>query len=596
MLYLEKGDTTKLITDLPSGNLQIEFTGLDAQGNILSSRITNVTLSPGQTLPVSVILGVSIMTDGFFPSTITVYKGDTLVFVNNDTVTHSFSIPGLLNSGDIAPGGSYSYTFGDTCLPAYTCTREDGKTLTTMIQDGAYAPEPTPTSIPSGMVIPGTALNSPVLNALVSQYGQITRPSDTLSKTELESVVKNAYAVGIDLSMLYSASAANDAVIQTALRVGTPIVFENISALTSFLAGQQIDPTVDVKNAVASMAAAIGVGVESQVAVVIPSIDPNASVAAEIYCIGSGSMVPYLPAGTIEADANTTTADIAAELLEDGKSMLPSISELPDTDPASLMSMVSSVINSATSRTSRNSASQSLTASSTQNITVKNYLLKYPEYTWCPNNRGQDFVIQCAIRLQMYLGKGGQKKWVRFIVDDTNDTAGFLNRGSLVFDKGTDKGYFIGGAQVQITTSDSEVNFSGRSPGYWLGGAADSYYDMNQVDRNVTRVYDCRWGPDYDRPITTSQTSIDVDYLDSGSRKTENFTEERQFRADEFEGRTWPGADWRMRLRVVRDDVSYTVSLGCAGDDNWDWKKMFTGVQIPGIFRTGSHSDTIYAG
>ncbi len=299
IVYLEKGATTKLITGLPSGNLQIEFTGLDAQEKILSSRITNVTLSPGQTLPVSVILGVSILTDGFFPSTITIYKGDTIVFVNNDTVTHSFSIPGLFNSGDIAPGGSYSYTFGDNSLPTYTCTREDGKVLITTVVDGAYAPQPTPTSISSGMVIPGTALNSPVLSALVSQYGLTARPLDTLSKTELESVVKNSYAVGIDLSMLYSASAANDAVIQAALRVGTPIVFENISALTSFLAGQQIDPTGDVKNAVASMAAAIGVGVESQVAVVIPSTDPNASVAAEIYCIGAGSMVPYLTAGVL---------------------------------------------------------------------------------------------------------------------------------------------------------------------------------------------------------------------------------------------------------------------------------------------------------
>ncbi len=143
IIILNKGETTKVITDVPAGNLQIEFTGLDASGNVLSSRITNVTVTAGQTLPVSVILGVSILSDGFFPSTITLYKGDTLVFVNNDGVTHSFSVPELFNSGDVLAGGSFSYTFGNTSLYTYTCTREDGKILIIIIKDGYDSTQPT---------------------------------------------------------------------------------------------------------------------------------------------------------------------------------------------------------------------------------------------------------------------------------------------------------------------------------------------------------------------------------------------------------------------------------------------------------------------
>ncbi len=143
IIILNKGETTKLISGLPAGNLQIEFTGLDASGNVLSSRITNVTVTAGQTLSVSVILGVSILSDGFFPSTITLYKGDTLVFVNNDGLTHSFSVPGLFVSGDVPAGGTFSYTFGNTSLRTYTCTREDGKILIIIIKDGDYATQPT---------------------------------------------------------------------------------------------------------------------------------------------------------------------------------------------------------------------------------------------------------------------------------------------------------------------------------------------------------------------------------------------------------------------------------------------------------------------
>ncbi len=186
--YINKGETTKLITGLPAGNLQLEFTGLDASGNVLSSRITNVTVTAGQTLPVSVILGVSILSDGFFPSTITLCKGDTLVFVNNDGVTHSFSVPELFNSGDVPARGSFSYTFGKASLRTYTCTREDGKILIIIIKDGDYATQPTAYPVREIFV---DNLNGSDPNG----DGTISKPYETIDKGV--EVANRDYTVGI---------------------------------------------------------------------------------------------------------------------------------------------------------------------------------------------------------------------------------------------------------------------------------------------------------------------------------------------------------------------------------------------------------------
>ncbi len=393
-----------------------------------------------------------------------------------------------------------------------------------------YTPTtPEPPAVVPASVMAGTMLNSPVLTALAGQYGQTTRPLDSLTMAEIEEAVMNSYAVGFDLSTLTPERAAADPVLRAALRLGTPIVFENNGALTDFLSGIEGLSTGDVNNATAAMAAAIGIGVESQIAVVVPSSDPENSGDFDIVCLGA-ALQPLLSEGTLEGGEGITEADLAEALLN--KPLLPSISDLPVTDTAAIVAMIDSVI-SGMSSSSVYRGTRATTTPTPSPITVKNFLIKHPAFVWYPNNYEQDFVIQCSIRVQMYLGNGGQKKWLRFIVDDSDNTLGFLNRGDLIFKERDDKGYFIAGAEVQITPSESWVNFSGRSPGYWDAGAddGDDYED-------------------YEPELTTSRTSIDVDYMEGGIRKTENFTEERQFRADEFEGRTWPGADWRMRLML----------------------------------------------
>jgi plastocyanin len=61
----------------------------------------------------------------FTPSQITVAKGGTVTWTNNDTTTHTvvddLSNVGGPSSGDIAPGQTYSFTFNKTGSFQYHC-------------------------------------------------------------------------------------------------------------------------------------------------------------------------------------------------------------------------------------------------------------------------------------------------------------------------------------------------------------------------------------------------------------------------------------------------------------------------------------------
>jgi len=62
----------------------------------------------------------------FTPSQITVAKGDTVTWTNNDTTTHTvvddLSNVGGPSSGNIAPGQTYSFTFEKTGSFQYHCS------------------------------------------------------------------------------------------------------------------------------------------------------------------------------------------------------------------------------------------------------------------------------------------------------------------------------------------------------------------------------------------------------------------------------------------------------------------------------------------
>lgn len=69
---------------------------------------------------------VSIQNMMFTPSQITIAKGGSVTWTNNDNITHTvvddLSNVGGPASGDIAPGQSYSFTFNKTGSFQYHCS------------------------------------------------------------------------------------------------------------------------------------------------------------------------------------------------------------------------------------------------------------------------------------------------------------------------------------------------------------------------------------------------------------------------------------------------------------------------------------------
>ena len=65
---------------------------------------------------------VSIAGFAFSATSLSVAKGTKITWKNNDATTHTVtSDDGTFDSGNIAPGGSYSYTFADAGTFAYHC-------------------------------------------------------------------------------------------------------------------------------------------------------------------------------------------------------------------------------------------------------------------------------------------------------------------------------------------------------------------------------------------------------------------------------------------------------------------------------------------
>ncbi|HVS58377.1 MAG TPA: cupredoxin family copper-binding protein [Candidatus Saccharimonadales bacterium] len=68
---------------------------------------------------------VSIQNFAFSPASITVKKGTTVTWTNSDSVTHTVTEKDAQtgpNSGDLAPGESYSFTFNKVGTYHYHCT------------------------------------------------------------------------------------------------------------------------------------------------------------------------------------------------------------------------------------------------------------------------------------------------------------------------------------------------------------------------------------------------------------------------------------------------------------------------------------------
>jgi len=86
--------------------------------------------------PVSMTVGSSTKTtDAYSPNPITVARGGAITWTNNDTTAHtSTSDNGTWNSGSLAPGQSFTFTFSNSGSFTYHCTLHPGMVGTVTVQ------------------------------------------------------------------------------------------------------------------------------------------------------------------------------------------------------------------------------------------------------------------------------------------------------------------------------------------------------------------------------------------------------------------------------------------------------------------------------
>lgn len=79
-------------------------------------------------------VAVSISNFAFMPQNITINPGMTVTWTNNDSVTHTVTADnGMFNSGNLAPGQSFSFTFPSTGTFTYHCSIHPSMTGTVTV-------------------------------------------------------------------------------------------------------------------------------------------------------------------------------------------------------------------------------------------------------------------------------------------------------------------------------------------------------------------------------------------------------------------------------------------------------------------------------
>jgi len=85
---------------------------------------------------VAIVAGASTNTSiAYSPNPLTISKGSSVTWTNNDTVTHtSTSDSGGWNSGNLAPGASFTATFATPGTYTYHCQVHPGMIGTVTVQ------------------------------------------------------------------------------------------------------------------------------------------------------------------------------------------------------------------------------------------------------------------------------------------------------------------------------------------------------------------------------------------------------------------------------------------------------------------------------
>ena len=123
--------------------------------------------------PLAKEVQVSALDYRFDPETVTINAGDTVVWTNNGSATHTVTASdGSWDSGSLAPGQSFSHTFDSAGTVAYYCTfhgsaNGDGMAGTVVVQAASAAPAPAPAPTQPTGAEPAFKLGFATLAALI---------------------------------------------------------------------------------------------------------------------------------------------------------------------------------------------------------------------------------------------------------------------------------------------------------------------------------------------------------------------------------------------------------------------------------------------
>lgn len=99
---------------------------------------------------------VFIQSMTFSPSTITIAVNSTITWTNKDAITHTVtSDSNAFDSGNVAPGSTFTYTFATTGTFAYHCKIHPTMVATVVVSATAPTTMPTTPTTPSTPTTPG---------------------------------------------------------------------------------------------------------------------------------------------------------------------------------------------------------------------------------------------------------------------------------------------------------------------------------------------------------------------------------------------------------------------------------------------------------
>ncbi|MEP6658397.1 MAG: cupredoxin domain-containing protein [Acidimicrobiales bacterium] len=127
----------------------------------------------------SVTVGIS--NQAYTPVIATIHSGGTVTWVNDDEETHSVFIEAIGSDHLVAPGATYSYTFGDAGEFTYHCSLHNhaGKIVVAAVVATTQPPPPKPVTTTVPTTLPATTTATTVATMVPTTAGPTTAPPVT---------------------------------------------------------------------------------------------------------------------------------------------------------------------------------------------------------------------------------------------------------------------------------------------------------------------------------------------------------------------------------------------------------------------------------